>query len=266
MDIPARDLIEKLAQAFAFYRSKDLLTILIMEGSGSVGLLAGLPLEKYGIDLRRKNPPRPQRRHLVFPSSSREARGINAAYLITQFWRTKGPKFIRRQRKRRIAAYLITRFWRINGPKIIRRIRVAYLTPFWPKFIQRKREKNVAYLIMRTKGLESIRRQRKRRIAAYLITQFWRINGPGFIQRKRERNAAHLITRYWRTKGLKFIWRQRKRRIAAYRITQFWRTNGPEFIQTMKRKRVYLVQLQKPRRSGSCCMLVEMKYGNDWIF
>lgn len=62
---------------------------------------AGFPLEKLGIAATYIGIPAAHRRRPGPPNACPKIQMVNAAYLITIFWRTNGPRFVQRMERKR---------------------------------------------------------------------------------------------------------------------------------------------------------------------
>ncbi|RPB01640.1 hypothetical protein L873DRAFT_1842358 [Choiromyces venosus 120613-1] len=99
-NLRADKLIPRLALAFREYNRNDLIC-LVKSYEGCVLSFAGFPLERTGISVVKSSPTVEKERHLWEPSTDQETRRLNAAHILTVFWKWNGPIFVERMRERR---------------------------------------------------------------------------------------------------------------------------------------------------------------------
>ncbi|CUS07544.1 unnamed protein product [Tuber aestivum] len=126
-------LIGRLAKVFQEYRGNDLIR-LVMGHYRWVDSFAGIPLNRNGISVVRGHPIKLGKRHLWKASRDQSTRKLNAAHILTAFWKLNGPGFLRKMkelRRRLSAARILTNFWKMNGPGFLDKMkeRRRYFAP-----------------------------------------------------------------------------------------------------------------------------------------
>ncbi|RPB01676.1 hypothetical protein L873DRAFT_1803520 [Choiromyces venosus 120613-1] len=106
-NLQADKLIGRLVHAFREYNRNDLIC-LVKSYEGWVPSFAGFPLEGAGISVVKSSPTVEKERHLWKPSTDQETRRLNAALILTVFWKWDGPRFVERMRECR--RYLAPRY------------------------------------------------------------------------------------------------------------------------------------------------------------
>lgn len=97
LNLQAERLLQNLVKAFGLYDGKDQLGVIVTDGYSLPNKFAGLSLEAFGIAVTHLGIPKPHKRRPIPPNTKPEIQKINAAYIITLFWRTNGPRFVRRR-------------------------------------------------------------------------------------------------------------------------------------------------------------------------
>ncbi|PWW77615.1 hypothetical protein C7212DRAFT_362777 [Tuber magnatum] len=262
-ELPADELIEYLVKILREHGRDD--SIRLVNGhQGCVDSFAGIPLKENEISVVRSRLMEEKQRHLWGMSKDKCTRQLNAAYILTVFWKLNGPRYVERMKgcRQRHAARVLSAFWRRNGPGFLermeerRRRNAAYiLTVFWklngPRYVDKmkgRRQRNAARILTafwKLNGPRYVERMKgcRQRHAARVLSAFWRRNGPGFLKRMEERRrqlkAARILTAFWKLNGPKYVEKMkgRRQRNAARILTAFWRRNGPEFLKRMKERR-----------------------------
>ncbi|RPB01645.1 hypothetical protein L873DRAFT_1842360, partial [Choiromyces venosus 120613-1] len=98
----ADGLIGRLATTFREYSGND--SIILVRGRRFERIsdsFAGFQLEGTGISVVKSSPIFEEERHLWEQSMDQETRRLNAAYILTSFWKLNGPRVLKRMRERR---------------------------------------------------------------------------------------------------------------------------------------------------------------------
>ncbi|CUS07545.1 unnamed protein product [Tuber aestivum] len=202
-ELPEDELIVHLAKAFRECGGSD--TIRLVRGHQRwVDSFAGIPLKENGISVVRSSPVKEKKRHLWGTSECKVTRLLNAAYILTAFWKLNGPRYVEKMkvRRQRYAARILTAFWRRNGPSFLKRME------------ERRRQVN----------------------AARIVTAFWKLNGRKYVEKmkgRRQRHAARILTAFWRRNGPRILERLERRRRelnAARKRSSFWKLDWLRFF------------------------------------
>ncbi|RPB01642.1 hypothetical protein L873DRAFT_1764008 [Choiromyces venosus 120613-1] len=108
-NLRADELIGRLANVFRGYNGND--SIILMRGYQLQRIgdsFAGFPLQGTGISVVKRSSTREKERHPREPSTDQETRRLNAAHILTVFWKLDGPRFVERMRECR--RYLAPRY------------------------------------------------------------------------------------------------------------------------------------------------------------
>ena len=93
-------LIGRLAKVFLEYKGKD--SIRLVSGyQGWVDSFAGIPLKGNRIKVVASRPIEERKRHLWKPSRDQRTRQLNAAHILTAFWKLNGRKVLEKMKERR---------------------------------------------------------------------------------------------------------------------------------------------------------------------
>jgi len=67
------------------------------------------------------------------PSQNQDTRKLNAAYILTAFWKLNGSRILEKmlQQRMHIAAHILTAFWKLNRSRILEKMkeRRRYFAP-----------------------------------------------------------------------------------------------------------------------------------------
>ncbi|RPB01638.1 hypothetical protein L873DRAFT_1803446 [Choiromyces venosus 120613-1] len=133
-NLQADELIGRLANVFREYNGNDSIILMRDHQPERIGdSFAGFSLEGTGISVVKLNLTVEKERHLWEPSTDQETRRLNAAHILTVFWKWDGPRFMERMRERRKKAAPIPKnFWKLNVFQRMRGRR-RYLAPWYKK-------------------------------------------------------------------------------------------------------------------------------------
>jgi len=182
LGLRADKLTGRLTKVFEDHKGND--SIRLVTGHRElVDTFAGISLNENGVSVVRISPIRVEDKHMWAMSEDQSTRQLNAAYILTAFWKLNGPRYVEKMkvRRQRYAARILMAFWKLNGQK----------------FLARMNE------------------QRRQLKAARILTNFWKLNGPGYVEkrkRRRRRNAARILTAFLKVNGLGFLEKMRERR------------------------------------------------------
>jgi len=104
------ELIGRLTKVFKEYKGRDSLCI-VWGYDGWPDSFAGVPLDGNCISVVASCPREERKRHLWEPSRVQRTRRLNAAHILTAFWKLNGPRFLRKMEERRNAAHLVDSLW-----------------------------------------------------------------------------------------------------------------------------------------------------------
>ena len=97
------ELIGRLAKVFLEYKGKD--SIRLVSGyQGWANSFAGISLKGNRIKEVKSRPIAERKRHLWKPSRDQRTRELNAAHILTAFWKLNGRKFLEMKERRRYLA------------------------------------------------------------------------------------------------------------------------------------------------------------------
>ncbi|PWW77616.1 hypothetical protein C7212DRAFT_342902 [Tuber magnatum] len=105
--LPGDKLIGGLAEVFQQYGGNDSIC-LVWGRPGRVDSFAGFRLKRSGISVVKSHPIEERERHQWEMSSSQHTRRLNAAHVLTAFWKLNGPRFMEMKERRRLNAYCTT--------------------------------------------------------------------------------------------------------------------------------------------------------------
>ena len=176
-------LIGRLTKVFQEYRGGDSIRI-VWGHQGLPDSFAGIPLKGNSISVVASRPREERNRHRWKSSRDRRTRHLNAAHILTAFWKLNGPRILVKLKERRNLAHMriLNALWRLEE----RRNAVYVLTTFWklsgPRFLEKMKERrNTAHILNAFWKLE------ERTNAAHILTTFWKVNGQRFLERMKER-------------------------------------------------------------------------------
>jgi len=93
-------LIGRLAKVFLEYKGKD--SIRLVSGyQGWVDSFAGISLKANRIKVVASRPTAERKRHHLKPSRDQRTRDLNAAHILTAFWKLNGRKFLEKMKEHR---------------------------------------------------------------------------------------------------------------------------------------------------------------------
>jgi len=108
---------------------------------GQVDSFAGIPLGGNSISVVASNPIGEEKGRLWKPSGNRGTRGLNAAHILTAFWKLNGLRVLEKMKERRNTARTLIVFWKLEE----RRNAAHILTTFWesngPRFLEKMKER-----------------------------------------------------------------------------------------------------------------------------
>jgi len=94
------ELIGPLTKVFQEQEGRDLVR-LVWGHQGQVDLFAGVSLKENWISVVESNPISEKKRHLRKPSRDQHTRELNAAHILTAFWKLNGPRFLKQMKEHR---------------------------------------------------------------------------------------------------------------------------------------------------------------------
>ncbi|PUU76962.1 hypothetical protein B9Z19DRAFT_1109160 [Tuber borchii] len=189
------ELIGRLTKVFQEYRGKDSIR-LVWGRQGWVDSFAGIPLKGNRISVVPNRPTEERNRNLRKPSRDQRTRKLNAAHILTAFWKLNGPRVLKKMKEHRDATHTLAAFWKLGKMKE-RRNAACILTNFWklngPRFLEKMKERrNTAHILNAFWKLEKMK---ERRNAAHILTTFWKLNGPRFLEKMKE-HRRYFAPRY----------------------------------------------------------------------
>jgi len=172
------ELIGRLTNVFLECKGKDSIR-LVWGHQGWVDSFSGIPLKGNRIKVVASRPTAERMRHLWKPSRDQRTRELNAAHILTAFWKLNGSRILETMKQHR--RYFLTAFWRLNGSRI----------------------------------LEEVKEQHRRYCAAHILTAFWKLNGSRILEKMRQQrmySAAHILTAFWKLNGSRILDKMKERR------------------------------------------------------
>jgi len=101
------ELIGRLTKVFLEYKGKD--SVRLVSGyQGWVDSFAGVPLKGNRIKVVTSRPIEERKRHLWKPSRDQRTKQLNAAHILTAFWKLNGRRLLEKMKDRR--RYLAPRY------------------------------------------------------------------------------------------------------------------------------------------------------------
>lgn len=94
------ELIGPLTKVFQEYQGSDSVR-LVWGHQGQVDSFAGISLKGNGIAVVASNPVGDEERKEWKPSQNPDTRKLNAAYILTAFWKLNGPRVLKKMKERR---------------------------------------------------------------------------------------------------------------------------------------------------------------------
>ena len=117
MGLRGDELIRPLTKVFKEYKGRDSVC-LVWGHEGWADSFAGVPLDENCISVVASCPREERKRHLWEPSRDLRTSKLNAAHILTAFWKLNGPRFLQKMEERRNAAHLVDSLWEAESAEI----------------------------------------------------------------------------------------------------------------------------------------------------